>query len=69
MKAIKIPNASLLDVFGRPVATNSQDFHRLSFIEKNHQNNHYEPNSKSSNGTNPGIKLDTSHQLTMIGLL
>lgn len=30
MKAIKIPNATLLDVFGRPVALNSHDPHRPS---------------------------------------
>ena len=30
MKAIKIPNAALLDVFGRPVAINSNDPHRPS---------------------------------------
>ena len=30
MKAIKIPNAALLDVFGRPVSINSSDPHRPS---------------------------------------
>ncbi len=71
MKAIKIPNTALLDVFGRPVATNSQDFHRLSYahhLEKNSGNNHYEPHSKSSNATASGIKLDNAHLLTVIGL-
>lgn len=69
MKAIKIPNTSLLDVFGRPVATNTQDFRRFSVVERSFQNNHYEPNNKYSNGTNQAIKLDNSHRLTVIGLL
>jgi len=69
MKAIKIPNTALLDVFGRPVATNSHDFHRLSYTDKHFENNHYEPNSKNSNATGSGIKLDNSRQLTVIGLL
>jgi hypothetical protein len=72
MKAIKIPNTTLLDVFGRPVATNSQDFHRLSrsdHLEKSLTNNHYEVNSKGSNATASGIKLENTPQLTVIGLL
>jgi len=69
MKAIKIPNTSLLDVFGRPVATNTYDFHRLSYADKNVENNHYEQNSKSSNATNSGIKSDNAERLTIIGLL
>ncbi len=71
MKAIKIPNTALLDVFGRPVATNSQDFHRLSHVDnlyKNLTNNHYEVNSKGSNATASGITLDNTNQLTVIGL-
>jgi len=69
MKAIKIPNTSLLDVFGRPVATNTYDFHRLSYADRNFENNHCELNSKSSNATSSGIKLDHAQQLTIIGLL
>jgi len=70
MKAIKIPNTALLDVFGRTVATNTHDFHRLSHTEHFHKqlnNNHHETNSKSSNATVSGTKLDNSHQLTVIG--
>jgi hypothetical protein len=69
MKAIKIPNTALLDVFGRPVAINSEDFHRASFADhfsKNLANDHYEANSKTST---PGIKPDNTHLLTVIGWL
>jgi hypothetical protein len=67
MKAIKIPNTSLLDVFGRPVTINSQDFHRASFADRfsrDSSNNHQETNSKNSN---PGIKPDNTQRLTIIG--
>jgi UDP-N-acetylmuramoylalanine-D-glutamate ligase len=71
MKAIKIPNIALLDVFGRTVATNTHDFHRLSHTEHFHRhlnnNNHHENNSKSSNATATGVKLDHTDQLTVIG--
>jgi len=67
IKAIKIPNTALLDVFGRPVATNSHDFHRLSQTDYHLTNNHYEPNNKGSNATGPGLKIDQSRQLTVIG--
>ena len=64
MKAIKIPNIALLDVFGRTVATNSHDFHRLSRSDHHH---HHENNGKSSNAIVSGVKLEHPDQLTVIG--
>ncbi len=72
MKAIKIPNTALLDVFGRPVSINSQDFHRLSrtdYLEKNIANNHSELNGQIPNGTVTNITPDNAQQLTVIGWL
>ena len=71
MKAIKIPNTALLDVFGRAVATNGHDFRRFSNTEHNSKNsitNHFDNNSKNSNATVSGLKLNNAHLLTMIGL-
>lgn len=78
MKAIQIPNAALLDVFGRPVAVNNHDLQRASVIhnpsfvgldEKNSphkvngiQNNHSVVNHVST-------KVDHAEQLTVIGKL
>ena len=70
MKAIRLPNSALLDVFGRPVAINSHDFHRPSYFEqfdKPAANNHYDAGSKTSNGTNPALKPDSNHRLAVIG--
>ncbi|CAF3351949.1 unnamed protein product [Rotaria sp. Silwood1] len=70
MKAIKIPNTALLDVFGRPISINSKDFHRLSHsghFDKNSISNHNEPNSKGLNPTGPNIKPNDAHRLTVIG--
>lgn len=76
MKAIKIPNTALLDVFGRPVAINSHDLRRPSGIpnpaftgqvDKNSSNNHYEVHPKHSTATNSILKIDHSEQLTVIG--
>jgi hypothetical protein len=76
MKAIKIPNTALLDVFGRPVAINSHDLQRPSIIrhpsytgplDKNLANNHYEAHKKNSTATNSIPKLDHAEQLTVIG--
>ncbi|CAF4008329.1 unnamed protein product, partial [Adineta steineri] len=66
MKAIKIPNTALLDVFGRPVALNSHDFHRVSHvdpIEKNHNGS----NGKDPNAIGIGIAPNNTNQLTVIG--
>lgn len=71
MKAIKIPNTALLDVFGRAVATNGHDFRRFSTTEhsiKNSIANHFDLNSKNSSGTASGFKTSNAHLLTMIGL-
>jgi hypothetical protein len=70
MKAIKIPNTALLDVFGRSVAINSHDLHRLSHAEnydRNLANNHHESNSKHSSATNSTPKPDNTHRLAVIG--
>lgn len=75
MKAIKIPNAALLDVFGRPVAVNNHDLQRPSIItnpsytghvDKNSSNNHHDPNNKNSVATG-SHKSDHTEQLTVIG--
>ncbi|UJR10551.1 hypothetical protein I4U23_014751 [Adineta vaga] len=71
MKAIKIPNTALLDVFGRPVTINSQDFHRLSraeHYEKLSMTNHNDTKNKdiTTNGVNPIPNINTT-QLTVIG--
>ncbi|CAF1007928.1 unnamed protein product [Adineta ricciae] len=71
MKAIKIPNTALLDVFGRPVSINSQDFHRLSradYYEKISMSNHNDTKTKDSNvnGVNP-LPNPTTNRLTVIG--
>jgi hypothetical protein len=72
MKAIQIPNAALLDVFGRPVAVNSHDLQRSSIIpnqsytgqvDKNLLNNH-DDLKKASTAT---AKLDHTERLTVIG--
>lgn len=76
MKAIKIPNTALLDVFGRPVAINSHDLHRPSIIpnasytgqnDKNLTNNHYEVHAKNSTATNSIPKPEHTEKLTVIG--
>ncbi|CAF2390017.1 unnamed protein product [Rotaria sp. Silwood2] len=70
MKAIKIPNTALLDVFGRPISINNKDFHRLSHsghLDKNLINNHNESNSKGLNLTGPNVKPSNAHRLTVIG--
>jgi hypothetical protein len=76
MKAIKIPNTALLDVFGRPVAVNSHDLHRPSLIpnpsytgqvDKNSPNNHYEAHTKLSTATSSTPKPDNPERLTVIG--
>ena len=57
MKAIKIPNAALLDVFGRPAVVNSHDTRRNSTglykngagtDDKQSWNNNFEANHKNS---------------------
>lgn len=70
MKAIKIPNTALLDVFGRPVAINSHEFHRLSHSDPNEKavpNTHNETRGKDSiaNGVPPNP--NTAPRLTVIG--
>ena len=78
MKAIKIPNAALLDVFGRPVAINNHDLHRPSILpirsrkaqtEKISLNSHHEAQNKSSTVTTGSSKLDNSERLSVIGKL
>lgn len=70
MKAIRIPNTTLLDVSGRPIALNHQELHHASFIEKHE---HHGPNyasdttSKGSNGTNATNKPDNARRLAVIG--
>ena len=69
MKAIKIPNAALLDVFGRPVAVNSHDLQRPSVITNPSytgqvDNNHHDPNKQSGSSSS---KLEHAEQLTVIG--
>lgn len=74
MKAIKIPNATLLDVFGRPVAVNSHDLQRPSIItnpsytgqvDKNASNNHHDHHNKNSTASTS--KSEHAEQLTVIG--
>ncbi|CAF3946365.1 unnamed protein product [Rotaria magnacalcarata] len=68
--AIRIPHTALLDVFGRPVAINSQDFHRISnphCSEKNSTHNHHEQNSKGVNSTGLLVKPQNAYRLTVIG--
>ncbi|CAF3336535.1 unnamed protein product [Rotaria socialis] len=68
--AIRIPHTALLDVFGRPVAINSQDFRRISnphYSEKNSAHNHHEQNSKGVNSTGLIVKPQNSYRLTVIG--
>ena len=69
MKAIKIPNSALLDVFGRPVALNNHDLRRPSGLptDKNSVNNHSDVHKKSSTATTSASKSDHSEQLTVIG--
>jgi hypothetical protein len=76
MKAIKIPNASFLDVFGRPVAINNHDLQRPSIIcnpsytgqvDKNSSNNHHDHNNKSSTASGSISKSDHAEKLTVIG--
>lgn len=76
MRAIKIPNTALLDVYGRPVAVNSHDLHRPSVIsnhsyrdhpEKNPANNHLDIREKNSTVTASLSKSDHTEQLTVIG--
>ena len=67
--AIRIPNTTLLDVSGRPVAIHHQDFHHTSFLSQHEQNgsaNHLETTSKCSNATNSAVKENT-HRLAVIG--
>ena len=78
MRAIQIPNAALLDVFGRPVAVNNHDLQRASVIhnpsyvgldEKNSshkQNGTHNSHSVLNNSTS---KSDQLEQLTVIGKL
>lgn len=68
--AIRIPNTTLLDVSGRPVAINHQDFHHTSFLSHHDQNgstNQLETTSKSSNATNFALKQENAHRLAVIG--
>ena len=77
MKAITIPNAALLDVFGRPVAINSHDLHRSSLTsshsqagrtEKTRANNQSELTHKQSLGTSiPSPSVGSEERLSVIG--
>ena len=76
MKAIKIPNAALLDVFGRPVVINCHDLRRPSIIsyptytvqvDKNASNNQREIDKKDSSVTASLPKLENPERLTVIG--
>jgi len=76
MKAIKIPNTALLDVFGRPVAINHHDLRRQSIIsyptytthvDKNASNNHNEVQNNNSTATALLPKLENPERLTVIG--
>ena len=76
MKAIKIPNTALLDVFGRPVAIDSHDLHRPSVIpnpsytgtvDKPTGNNHYEAHNKLSTATSSIPNPENPERLTVIG--
>ena len=76
MKGIRIPNAALLDVYGRPAAVNNHDLHRASLLihhprivhpEKNGANNHPDTNNKNPTATNVPPKVDTSERLSVIG--
>lgn len=78
MKAIKIPNTALLDVYGRPVAVNSHDLHRPSIasvqsnknnINKNASNDQSDPRTKDSILTASIPKIEHSERLTVIGKL
>jgi hypothetical protein len=76
MKAIKIPNSALLDVFGRPVAINCLDLPRPSItptpssigqLDKNSPNNHYVASNKNSTATATVPKLENAERLSVIG--
>ena len=65
MKAIRIPSAALLDVFGRPVAVNSHDLQRASIIHNPTFSGINEKNS--SNNHQSHSKIELKEQLTVIG--
>lgn len=71
MKAIKIPNTALLDVYGRPVAVNSHDLHRPSIMsyqsDKNALNNQSDPRNKNITASASLTKSEQSERLTVIG--
>lgn len=76
MKGIRIPNAALLDVYGRPAAVNNHDLHRASLMvhpprivhpEKNGTNNQHDANHKNPTAANVSTKVDTSERLSVIG--
>ncbi|CAF3551992.1 unnamed protein product [Adineta steineri] len=76
MKAIKIPNSALLDVFGRPVAINSHDLHRPSVtvrpshtgpVDKSSSNNQNEVDKKSATGLASISTPENPERLTVIG--
>ncbi|UJR35317.1 hypothetical protein I4U23_028078 [Adineta vaga] len=77
MKAIKIPNTALLDVFGRTVAVNSHDLHRppavsrpsnIGQLDRNLTNNASDTNHKNGSSIPaPLSPLEDPEQLTVIG--
>lgn len=66
MKAIKIPNANLLDVFGKPAAINSHDLYQRSTSSHTNDNQGKDENSGPGDG-NVSHKVDPSQQLSVIG--
>ena len=70
MKAIKIPNSALLDVFGRPVAVNNRDLKRPSiipYIPKAPPLNQNDANNKNPTVPNAAVKQEMGERLTVIG--
>ena len=68
MKAIKIPNAALLDVFGRPVAIDTHDLQRASVIHSpsfTGSNDKNRPNGVANHQSHS--KTEPKEQLTVIG--
>lgn len=75
MRAIQIPNAALLDVFGRQVAVNNHDqqrasvIHNPSYVGFEEKNSTHKQNGTHSILNNSSSKSDQLEQLTVIGKL
>jgi hypothetical protein len=76
MKAIKIPDAALLDVFGRPVAINNHDVRRSSVAPSRTRPEHNVNNADSNNREmaqqiaapiDAAVQFEDVEHLTVIG--